>query len=57
MSNFQHLGEESQKGSFKGAGAITEGAVLSKIDAKWNHCKKAAIGYIGTADGALPALK
>ncbi len=57
MSNFQHPGEESQKGTFKGAGAINEAAVLAEIDAKWNHRKKAAIGYIGTADGALPALK
>ena len=57
MSNFQHPGEESQKGSFKGAGEITEAAVLAEIDAKWNHRKKAAIGYIGAVGGALPALK
>lgn len=56
ISNFQHPGEESQKGAFKGAGAITEAAVLGEIDAKWNHRKKAAIGYLGTVDGALPAL-
>ena len=57
MSNFQHPGEESQKGAFKGAGSITEAAVLGEIDSKWNSRKKAAIGYIGTVDGALPALK
>jgi secreted PhoX family phosphatase len=57
MSNFQHPGEEGQKGEFKGAGTITEAAVLGEIDAKWNNRKKAAIGYIGTVDGALPALK
>lgn len=56
MSNFQHPGEESQKGAFKGAGAITEAAVLSEIDVQWNNRKKAAIGYIGTVDGALPEL-
>lgn len=56
MSNFQHPGEESQKGAFKGAGAITEAAVLGEIDVQWNNRKKAAIGYIGTVDGALPGL-
>lgn len=57
MSNFQHPGEESQKGGFKGAGAVTEADVLNAINAKWDNRKKAAIGYIGTENGALPALK
>lgn len=57
MSNFQHPGEEEQKGGFQGAGSITEADVLNAIDSKWENRKKAAIGYIGTEDGALPALK
>lgn len=57
MSNFQHPGEEDQNGNFLGAPDITEADVLDAIDMKWNNRKKAAIGYIGTEDGALPALK
>jgi hypothetical protein len=57
MSNFQHPGEEEQKGAFRGANGITEAAVLSAIEAKWSGRKKVAIGYMGTADGALPRLK
>jgi len=56
MSNFQHPGEQEQKGEFLGAPGITEAAVLNAIDIKWNHRKKAAIGYIGTEDGALPGM-
>jgi len=57
MSNFQHPGEKDQEGEFKGAGSITEADVLNAINAKWDNKKKAAIGYIGTEDGALPAIK
>ena len=57
MGNFQHPGEQDQKGEFLGAGAITEADVLARIDQKWDHRKKAAIGYIGTVDGALPRFK
>jgi hypothetical protein len=63
MSNFQHPAEQSQIGTFKGVkdatGAVilTEADVLGAIDAKWGGRKRAAIGYIGTADGALPAFR
>jgi secreted PhoX family phosphatase len=57
MGNFQHPGEDAQKSEFLGAGPITEADVLARIDEMWNHRKQAAIGYIGTADGALPRLK
>ena len=57
MSNFQHPGEEGQKGEFLGAPGITEADVLSAINEKWNNRKKAAIGYVGTEDGALPAIR
>jgi hypothetical protein len=57
MSNFQHPGEEDQKGAFRGADGVTEASVLAAIDAKWNGRKKVAIGYIGTAEGALPRVK
>jgi hypothetical protein len=52
MANFQHPGDESIK-AYKGA---DHAEVVSKINAKWGDRKKAAIGYIGTAEGALPAL-
>ena len=53
-SNFQHPGEENIK-NYTGA---DKQAVLDAINAKWNDRKKAAIGYIGLADGAaLPAMK
>lgn len=57
MSNFLHPGEEDQKGEFLGAGSITEDDVLNAINTKWEKRKKTAIGYIGTEDGALPAIK
>ena len=53
MSNFQHPGENNI-GSYLGA---DKPEVLAAINSKWNNRKKAAIGYIGTEDGALPALK
>ena len=31
--------------------------VLAAINAKWNNRSKAAIGYIGSKEGALPALR
>ncbi len=57
MSNFQHPGEQDQKGEFLGAPGITETDVLDAIDTRCDNRKKAAIGYIGTEDGALPAIK
>ena len=57
MSNFQHPGEEGQKGEFLGAAEISEADVLTAIDSKWSNRKKAAIGYIGTEEGALPAIR
>jgi len=51
-SNFQHPGEDSLN-NYKGA---DKEKVLEVINAKWNDRKKAAIGYIGLADGALPAM-
>lgn len=57
MSNFQHPAEKDQEGEFKGAGPITEAEVLGAIDGKWGNRKKAAIGYLGTDKGALPAMK
>jgi len=53
MSNFQHPGEDNI-GSYTGA---DKDDVLAKLNAKWNNLHNAAIGYIGTAEGALPALK
>ena len=63
MGNFQHPAEQSQVGSFKGvkdaAGnvVISEADVLSAIAARWGGRKQAAIGWIGTATGALPAIR
>ncbi len=63
MSNFQHPAEQSQVGTFKGVkdatGAVilSEKNVLDAIDARWGGRKKAAIGYVGTANGALPAIR
>jgi hypothetical protein len=31
--------------------------VIDAINFKWDNRKKAAIGYIGTQDGALPAFE
>jgi len=61
MSNFQHPGED--RGTPYGANPLAnylgadQAGVLAAINEKWNDRKKAAIGYIGTKDGALPALK
>lgn len=52
MSNFQHPGE----GNISNYLGTDKAEVLSAIDSKWNNKKKAAIGYIGTEHGALPAL-
>jgi hypothetical protein len=55
MSNFQHPGD----GKFDGTGGYlgTDGAAIgAAINAKWGNKKKAAIGYIGTTKGALPAF-
>jgi secreted PhoX family phosphatase len=63
MSNFQHPAEQSQVGSFKGvkdaAGnlVVTEADVLGAISGKWSGRKQAAIGWIGTSTGALPAIR
>jgi secreted PhoX family phosphatase len=60
-SNFQHPGED--RGTPFGTNPLANytGAdkndVLAAINAKWNNRKRAAIGYIGTKDGALPALR
>ncbi len=53
MANFQHPGDESIK-AYKGA---DHAEIVSKINGNWGDRKKAAIGYIGTAEGALPALQ
>lgn len=53
MSNFQHPGE-GDIGSYTGA---DKDDVLATINAKWDDKRKAAIGYIGTSEGALPAFK
>ena len=52
-SNFQHPGENNIA-SYLGA---DKDKVLEAINAKWDNRKKSAIGYIGTEQGALPALK
>lgn len=53
LSNFQHPGEGNLP-SYLGA---DKAQVLAAINSKWDNRKKAAIGYIGTEDGALPAFK
>jgi secreted PhoX family phosphatase len=53
MANFQHPGAEGIKG-YKGP---DKAEILAKINEKWGNRKKAAIGYVGTAEGALPALR
>jgi hypothetical protein len=63
MSNFQHPAEQSQVGAFKGvkdaAGnvLVSEADVLAAIGARWGGRKQAAIGWIGTTKGALPAVR
>ena len=50
MSNFQHPGETGSKDP--------DWATVSQLlNANWNNRLKTAIGYIGTVDGALPAMK
>jgi secreted PhoX family phosphatase len=53
MSNFQHPGEGGTLSNYLGA---DRSAVLDQINSKWANRTKSAIGYIGTRDGALPAL-
>ena len=53
MSNFQHPGE----GGLTSYLGDDRDAILAAIDEKWNFRKKVAVGYIGTEEGALPALK
>jgi secreted PhoX family phosphatase len=53
MSNFQHAGS----GNISNYTGADKDAVLAAINAKWDNKKKAAIGYIGLSDGALPSLR
>lgn len=53
MSNFQHPGE-GNIGSYLGP---DKAEVLNALNSKWNNKTKAAIGYIGTEHGALPAVQ
>lgn len=50
MSNFQHPGEF-------GSTDPDWAKVSALINSKWNNRLKTAIGYLGTHDGALPAVK
>ena len=52
MSNFQHPGEGTSS-TYTGDDKLE---VLNNLNEKWNDLQKAAIGYIGTSSGALPAL-
>jgi len=52
MSNFQHPGE-GDISSYTGG---DKAKVLEAINNNWDNKKKAAIGYIGTEHGALPAF-
>ena len=56
MSNFQHAGDGKFDGTsgYKGSDAAAVGAAINQ---KWGNKKKAAIGYLGTTKGALPAFK
>ena len=53
-ANFQHPGDEDGMKAYKGADTAQ---VAARIDALWGNRKKAAIGYVGTEDGALPAMR
>jgi uncharacterized protein len=55
MSNFQHAGDGKFDGTagYKGSDAAAVGAAINQ---KWGNKKKAAIGYLGTTKGALPAF-
>ena len=50
MSNFQHPGENGSKDA-------DWDAVSALLDANWDNRLKTTIGYIGTEEGALPAMK
>jgi hypothetical protein len=52
-SNFQHPGEDNIKNYTGGDKA----GVLDLLNSNWRYRTKAAIGYIGIAGGALPAMK
>ncbi|MGR9045817.1 MAG: PhoX family protein [Gammaproteobacteria bacterium] len=54
MSNFQHPGEGGTLSNYLGA---DRQEVLGLLNSKWDNLQRAAIGYIGTEDGALPAMK
>lgn len=53
MSNFQHAGE----GNISNYTGADKAEVLAAIIGMWGNKKKAAIGYIGTTTGALPAIR
>jgi uncharacterized protein len=53
-ANFQHPGDEDGMKAYAGD---DKAAVAAKIDALWGGRKKAAIGYIGTDEGALPFMR
>ncbi|MBK7000535.1 MAG: DUF839 domain-containing protein [Rhodoferax sp.] len=59
-SNFQHPGED--RGTPYGSNPLAnytganKAEVLTAINTKWNNRKRSAIGYLGTKEGALPAL-
>lgn len=53
MSNFQHAGEDVSKNYT----APDKDVVIAKLNEKWQTLRRSAIGYIGTRQGALPALK
>ena len=50
MGNFQHPGENGSKDA-------QWATVSDLLDTKWGNRLKTAIGYIGTEEGALPAMK
>lgn len=52
-AHFQHPGEGGLK-DYRGA---DKAEIQGKIDALWGNRHKAAIGYLGTVQGALPALQ
>jgi secreted PhoX family phosphatase len=53
MSNFQHPGEGS-KSAYTGT---DKQEVLDKLNQKWKNLSRASIGYVGTAQGGLPAFR
>lgn len=54
LSNFQHPGEGGTLSNYLGSDRT---AVLDKLKSNWGNLKNAAVGYIGTTEGALPPLK